>query len=71
MFFPLLDLTYDWRADMLWWIEPDQSFIRTMSLITGRISTIYSNLKRPTSLTIDAQNGLEIFQLFTLFALLK
>ncbi|XP_078323270.1 low-density lipoprotein receptor-related protein 2-like [Crassostrea virginica] len=54
---PVTDLTYDWRADMLWWIEPDQSFIRTMSLITGRISTIYSNLKRPTSLTIDAQNG--------------
>ncbi|XP_056009049.1 low-density lipoprotein receptor-related protein 4-like isoform X1 [Ostrea edulis] len=51
------DLIFDWISNLLGWIEPHQSSIRTFSLNSRTISTIYSGLQRPVSLTLDAHNG--------------
>ncbi|XP_056013210.1 low-density lipoprotein receptor-related protein 4-like [Ostrea edulis] len=50
-------LVFDWIANLLGWIEPLQSNIRAFSVNSGTISTIYSGLQEPTSLTVDAHNS--------------
>jgi hypothetical protein len=56
------DLIFDWISNLLGWIEPTKSNIQTFSLSSQRTSTIYSGLKQPVSLTLDAHNGsVEIF----------
>ncbi|XP_056013215.1 low-density lipoprotein receptor-related protein 2-like [Ostrea edulis] len=50
-------LIFDWIANLLGWIEPTQSNIRAFSITSGKMSTIYSGLQEPSSLTVDAHNS--------------
>ena len=50
-------LIFDWIANLLGWIQA-QSNIISYSINSGTTETIYSNLHKLTSLTVDAQNGL-------------
>lgn len=52
------DLIFDWIANLLGWIEPRQSSIRSFSVNSQTTDTIYSNLQNPEYLTIDPNNGL-------------
>ncbi|XP_061184434.1 low-density lipoprotein receptor-related protein 4-like [Saccostrea echinata] len=51
------DLIFDWNANLLGWIDLSQSNIQVFSLNSWTISTIYSELEQPVSLTVDAHNG--------------
>lgn len=51
------DLIFDWIANLLGWIEPRQSSIRSFSVNSQTTDTIYSNLQNPEYLTIDPNNG--------------
>ncbi|XP_056012123.1 low-density lipoprotein receptor-related protein 4-like [Ostrea edulis] len=50
-------LVFDWIANLLGWIEPTQSSIRAFSINSGTMSTIYSGLQEPSSLTVDPHNS--------------
>ncbi|XP_062587957.1 prolow-density lipoprotein receptor-related protein 1-like [Saccostrea cucullata] len=51
------DLIFDWNANLLGWVDFSQSTIQVFSLYSRTISTIYSGLEQPVSLTVDANNG--------------
>lgn len=51
------DLIFDWIAELLGWIEPRQSSIRSFSVNAQISDTIYTNLQNPESLTVDPYNG--------------
>ncbi|XP_061184437.1 low-density lipoprotein receptor-related protein 4-like [Saccostrea echinata] len=51
------DLVFDWIANLLGWIDTSQSNIQAFTINSGTISTIYSGLEQPVSLTVDAHNG--------------
>uniref|UniRef100_A0A8W8MRC5 EGF-like domain-containing protein n=1 Tax=Magallana gigas TaxID=29159 RepID=A0A8W8MRC5_MAGGI len=51
------DLIFDWIANLLGWIEPTLSSIRTFSVNSQSNVLIYSSLQQPMSLTVDPHNG--------------
>ncbi|XP_061184436.1 low-density lipoprotein receptor-related protein 4-like [Saccostrea echinata] len=51
------DLVFDWIGNLLRWIDLSQSNIQVFTINSGTISTIYSGLEQPVSLTVDAHNG--------------
>lgn len=53
----MTDLTFDWIANLLGWIEPKQSTIQSFSVNSRKTVAIYSNLHNPSSLTVDPYNG--------------
>lgn len=53
----MTDLTFDWIAHLLGWIEPKQSTIQSFSVNSQITVAIYSNLQNPSSLTVDPYNG--------------
>nr|XP_034317564.1 low-density lipoprotein receptor-related protein 2 isoform X3 [Crassostrea gigas] len=51
------DLTFDWIAKLLGWMEPTTSSIRSFSVNSQTSATIYTNQYQSASLTIDPHNG--------------
>lgn len=51
------DLTFDWIANLLGWIEPIYSSIRCFSLYSQSTAAIYSSLENPAYLTVDPHHG--------------
>lgn len=51
------DLSFDWISNLLGWIEPTLSSIRSFSINAQTSATIYINLQEPSSLTVDPHNS--------------
>lgn len=56
-FFFFIDLNFDWIANIIGWIESNESSIRSFSVNSQITDTIYGNLQNPAFLTIDPHFG--------------
>lgn len=48
---------FDWIANLLGWIEPMLGNIISFSINSKATVTIYSDLQKPASLTVDHHKG--------------
>lgn len=56
----MTDLTFDWIANLLGWIELKQSTLQSFSVNSQITVAIYTNLQNPSYLTVDPYNGQDV-----------